>query len=77
MGQMFAKAKNEDETVRPLQPNMHVGRGLQLKAVSACPFTIHSLPSPNRLRRRRRHRGLAVLAHLVQVLLLARQPPDY
>ena len=37
MGQMFAKAKNEDEMVRPLQPNMHVGRGLQLKAVSVCP----------------------------------------
>ena len=34
MGQMFAKAKNEDGMVRPLQPNMHVGRGLQLKAVS-------------------------------------------
>ena len=37
MGQMFAKAKNEDGMVRPLQPNMHVGRGLQLKAVSVCP----------------------------------------
>ena len=38
MGQVFAKAKKEGEMVRPLQPNMHVGRGLQLKAVGVCPF---------------------------------------